>query len=81
MRWVAGIWNAGSKRATSNTVNEYIQRVKVEAAEKDFESSRKTINEVMYDVGYSDNEAFRLVFKNSPVSPPSTIVTNTTKKK
>ncbi len=51
------------KKATSNTVNEYIQRVKIEAAKKDFESSRKTINEVMYDVGYSDNKAFRLVFK------------------
>lgn len=51
------------KKATANTVNEYIQRVKIEAAKKDFETSRKTINEVMYDVGYSDNKAFRVVFK------------------
>ncbi|MEO6696221.1 MAG: helix-turn-helix domain-containing protein, partial [Ignavibacteria bacterium] len=47
------------KKATSNTVVEYIQRVKVEAAKKSFETSRKNINEVMYDVGYSDNKSFR----------------------
>lgn len=51
------------KKATSNTVTEYIQRVKVEAAKKNFENSRKNINEVMYDVGYLDTKAFRTTFK------------------
>jgi transcriptional regulator GlxA family with amidase domain len=51
------------KKATSNTVSEYIQRVKVEAAKKGFEISTKNVNEVMYDVGYSDTKAFRSVFK------------------
>ncbi|HEX5652816.1 MAG TPA: helix-turn-helix domain-containing protein [Chitinophagaceae bacterium] len=51
------------KKATANTVVEYIQRVKVEAAKKGLETSRKTVNELMYDVGYSDNKAFRTVFK------------------
>jgi transcriptional regulator GlxA family with amidase domain len=51
------------KKATSNTVVEYIQRVKIEAAKKSLESDRKNINEVMYDVGYSDTKAFRTVFK------------------
>ena len=51
------------KKATSNTVTEYIQRVKIEASKKSFESSRKNINEVMYDVGYADTKAFRSVFK------------------
>jgi transcriptional regulator GlxA family with amidase domain len=51
------------KKATNNTVTEYIQRVKVEAAKKGFESSRKNINEVMYDVGYSDTKAFRTIFR------------------
>jgi YesN/AraC family two-component response regulator len=37
--------------------------VKIEAAKKALETSRKTINEVMYDVGYSDVKAFREVFK------------------
>ena len=51
------------KKATSNTVTEYVQRVKIEAAKKSFETTRKNINEVMFDVGYSDNKAFRDVFK------------------
>ncbi|GLU56884.1 GlxA family transcriptional regulator [Dyadobacter frigoris] len=51
------------KKATSNTVSEYIQRVKIEAAKKSFEGSRKNINEVMNDVGYSDTKAFRTTFK------------------
>ncbi len=51
------------KRATNNTVMEYIQRVKIEAAKRSFESSQKNINEVMFDVGYTDTKAFRTVFK------------------
>ena len=51
------------KKATKNTVLEYIQRVKIEAAKRSFETSRKNISEVMYDVGYTDTKAFRDVFK------------------
>jgi len=51
------------KKATSNSLIEYMQRVKVEAAKKQFENSRKNINEVMYDVGYNDPKAFRTTFK------------------
>ena len=51
------------KKATSNTIVEYIQRVKIEAAKKELEQGRKTVNEVMYDVGYTDTKAFRDVFK------------------
>jgi transcriptional regulator GlxA family with amidase domain len=51
------------KKATNNTVVEYIQRVKVEAAKKEFEMGRKNVNEVMYEVGYTDNKAFRMTFK------------------
>jgi len=51
------------KKATNNTVSEYIQRVKIEAAKKSFETSRKNITEVMFDVGYSDTKAFRGIFK------------------
>lgn len=51
------------KKATSNTVTEYIQRVKVEAAKKNLEKGNKNVNEVMYAVGYSDTKAFRNVFK------------------
>ncbi len=37
--------------------------VKIEAAKRSFETSRKNINEVMFEVGYSDTKAFRDVFK------------------
>ena len=51
------------KKATSNTVTEYIQRVKIEAAKKNLEKGRKNVNEVMYEVGYNDTKAFRTIFK------------------
>ncbi len=51
------------KKATNNTPVEYMQRVKIEAAKKRLESGRKNVNEVMYDVGYTDTKAFRTVFK------------------
>ena len=51
------------KKATNNTPVEYIQRVKMEAAKKQFETSGKNVNEVMYEVGYSDSKFFRTVFK------------------
>lgn len=51
------------RQATHNSVLEYIQRVKIEAAKRQFESSRKNINEVMYEVGYSDSKAFRDLFR------------------
>jgi transcriptional regulator GlxA family with amidase domain len=50
-------------KATGNTPVEYSQRVKIESAKKAFETSRKNINEVMYEVGYSDVKAFREVFR------------------
>jgi transcriptional regulator GlxA family with amidase domain len=51
------------KEATSNTVIEYLQRVRIEAAKRSFEASRKNVSEVMYDVGYTDTKTFRDVFR------------------
>lgn len=58
------------RRATHNSVVEYIQRVKIEAAKRELETGRKTVSEVMYEVGYSDTKAFRDVFRKvTSVSP------------
>jgi transcriptional regulator GlxA family with amidase domain len=58
------------KKSTFNTVAEYIQRVKIEAAKMSLESSRENVNEVMYSVGYSDTKAFRTLFKKlTGISP------------
>lgn len=51
------------KKATNNTPFEYIQRVRIEAAKKLFEASRKNVSEIMFDVGYTDTKAFRDIFK------------------
>ena len=51
------------KEATNNSVLEYVHRIRVEGAKRQFECSRKNISEVMYDVGYTDTKAFRDLFK------------------
>lgn len=51
------------KKATSNTVVEYIQRVKIETAKLGLERSAENVNEVMYRTGYTDTKAFRTTFK------------------
>jgi transcriptional regulator GlxA family with amidase domain len=67
---LAGLINTGRrtferrfKQATGNTPIEYIQRVRMEAAKKFFEASRKNVSEIMFDVGYTDTNAFRDTFK------------------
>lgn len=50
-------------KATGNTPMEYLQRVKMESAKKQLEVSRKTVQEIMYEAGYTDLRAFRQVFR------------------
>lgn len=50
------------KKATKNSIAEYIQRVRIEAAKKEIEMGRRTVNEIMYEVGYSDMKTFRDLF-------------------
>jgi YesN/AraC family two-component response regulator len=37
--------------------------VKIEATKKQLEIGRKSISEIMYEVGYTDMQAFRELFK------------------
>ncbi|HEX2630961.1 MAG TPA: helix-turn-helix domain-containing protein [Chitinophagaceae bacterium] len=67
---LAAIANTGNRtfqrrftQATNNSPIEYIQRVRIEAAKRFFEASRKNVTEVMFDVGYTDTKAFRDIFK------------------
>lgn len=59
------------RKATGNSVVEYIQRVRVEAAKKRLESGVDSILEVMHAVGYSDDKAFRNVFKKRTGMTPA----------
>jgi len=51
------------KKSTGNSIAEYIQRVKVEFAKKHLEAGKKTVNEIIYETGYNDIDAFRKVFR------------------
>ncbi|MVW69968.1 GlxA family transcriptional regulator [Bordetella sp. 15P40C-2] len=50
------------RQATGTSIVEYLQRTRIEAAKKHLENSRKTVAEVMYEVGYNDSKAFRGIF-------------------
>jgi transcriptional regulator GlxA family with amidase domain len=50
------------KSATGNVPRDYIQRVRVEAAKRAFESGRQSVATVARRVGYEDVVAFRKVF-------------------
>ncbi|MGB3948761.1 MAG: helix-turn-helix domain-containing protein [Bacteroidia bacterium] len=58
------------RKATNNSVLEYIQRVKIEAAKRNLESTLQNVNEVMFNIGYTDTKAFRTLFKkNTGLTP------------
>lgn len=58
------------KKATNNTIVEYVQRVKIEVAKKTLEKGQKNVGEVMFEVGYADDKAFRSTFKKiAGISP------------
>ena len=51
------------KKVTFNSIVEYVQRVRIEAAKMSLEKNRDNVNEAMYKVGYTDIKAFRTTFK------------------
>ncbi len=51
------------KKCTHCTPLEYLQKVRIEACKKKLEFGRKSIDEVMVEVGYSDSQTFRNLFK------------------
>jgi transcriptional regulator GlxA family with amidase domain len=58
------------KKATANTVKEYMQRVKIEAVKQSLETTREGVYEAMVKVGYTDPKTFRAIFKKvTGISP------------
>jgi len=51
------------KQATYNTPNQYLQRVKIDAAKRQLENGSTPIHQVMYDAGYSASKSFREIFR------------------
>ena len=59
------------KSSTGNTISEYLQRVRVEAAKRHFEKGGSPVKEAMYLVGYSDAKFFNALFKKHVGLSPS----------
>ena len=59
------------KAATGNSILQYLQRVRVEAAKKALEQPENIVADAMYAVGYSDPKAFRELFKKVVGVSPS----------
>lgn len=51
------------RKVTYNSIVEYMQRVRIEAAKQTLERERENVNEAMYKAGYNDSKAFRTTFK------------------
>ena len=51
------------RKATFNSIAEYIQRVRIEAAKQTLEGEKENVAEAMYKAGYNDSKAFRTTFK------------------
>jgi transcriptional regulator GlxA family with amidase domain len=51
------------RKVTFNSIVEYVQRVRIEAAKQTLERNRENVNEAMYKAGYNDIKAFRTTFK------------------
>ncbi|MBX2822961.1 MAG: helix-turn-helix domain-containing protein [Rhodothermaceae bacterium] len=63
--------NRRFKAATGDTPRTYIQRIKVEQVKQWLESENSSISEVIQRIGYSDEKAFRALFKKMSGCTPS----------
>lgn len=59
------------KQATGNTPIEYMQKIRIEAAKKSLERSSASVQESMFESGYSDLKTFRQLFKKTVGLTPS----------
>lgn len=58
------------KSATGDLPSKYLQRIRIEAAKKRLETSRDTIEEITWAVGYRDVSSFSRLFKqHTEISP------------
>ena len=51
------------KKATGETPQLYLQKLRIEAAKRFLESNDMTFNQVTWEVGYSDASSFHKIFK------------------
>jgi transcriptional regulator GlxA family with amidase domain len=51
------------KSATGDSPLSYLQRIRIEAAKLQLETTRESIDEITWQVGYEDSNSFRKLFK------------------
>jgi transcriptional regulator GlxA family with amidase domain len=59
------------KQATGNTLIDYVQKIRIEAAKRLLEDSTMPVDEIAASVGYEDNSFFRRLFKRLTGLTPS----------
>jgi transcriptional regulator GlxA family with amidase domain len=59
------------KKATGQTLIEYIQNLRVEEAKHHLETTRTAINDISFEIGYEDPAFFRRLFKRLTGMTPS----------
>ncbi|MCP3953462.1 MAG: helix-turn-helix domain-containing protein [Desulfobacterales bacterium] len=51
------------KSATGDSPLSYLQRIRIEVAKKQLETTRETVDEITWQVGYEDSNSFRRLFR------------------
>ncbi len=51
------------KQATGDSPLHYLQTIRIEAGKKRLETTKDTVNEITYQIGYEDSSTFRRLFK------------------
>lgn len=59
------------KEQTNHTVNQYLQRIRIETAKSLLVETKKNINEIQYEVGFNDPKSFRSIFLRMTRTTPS----------
>jgi len=59
------------QEATGETPTAYIHFLRVESAKNSLENSNKSVSEIVYDIGYSDQKSFSRLFKRHTNLTPS----------
>ncbi|MFT5259644.1 MAG: transcriptional regulator GlxA family with amidase domain [Saprospiraceae bacterium] len=64
-------FNRRFKVATGETAVKYLQLVRIEAAKKELENSRRSFDEISFNVGYENVSFFRRIFKQGTGLTPA----------
>ena len=64
-------FNRRFKNATGESPNTYLQRIRIESAKRQLETTRKTVDEITFAVGYENSNSFRVLFKRHTTLTPS----------